>query len=215
MIRLGLFVMIALIVAFITLLGQEKSSANGDDRLLGQDGSFKPVNPPEWCQDTGKECYIWTPKDVYLADEPIPIYIEFVIKDESLTGGLLHNPAVYDDELRIKKERYGFLRIWPPYMVGCHDDIFWRSRGDFVPSEDEIDLSRLHGRLKMPTYYRKPLDLWVLEDEENGDCYVVMIKDIRTFCGEMIHAAELPFFDLRGVYKVQYMHSNIIEFEIR
>jgi len=207
-------------LASIVLFAQEPPLENNDQTDRKWWPEFREVNPPEW-KERGYDYYIWTPKDVYLVGDPITLYIERVLinpyyehvyKDCPLT-----NPLGRLVDLLIHKEGYGFLSLESEeFPIGGDFSIFtWRSRGDFVPSEDEIDITRLHGNLKMPVRVRvgvKELNFWEVE-LRRGDCYVVKINDLTKLWKRW--QADDPKFDERGVYRVQYGYSNIIEFEIR
>jgi len=236
-------------VAGVALLAQEPTINNDesreDDESRENDSSkyipcefcFWTVNPDK---DTPFKQYIWTPREVYLVGDKIPLYVEhFVVAEgfgyhvEPLSLTINRNSSL----LRFKRGEY-----WVSFNYGRVIDVFdhpyppEKSRSDYFPPVEEIDLSRLHGRLVFPS--EEPQGQGVVKTFPNhvecevGECYVLRLIDLtagwrikRTPEGRTLVALirwnpelkriDKKWVDIRGVYKVQYEHSNIIEFEIR
>ena len=163
--------------------------------------------------------YIWTDKQVYTVGEPIKLFIEVMLRDipgaERHAGNLTVRNPLSRYALRVYKEGYGFLILWsekyPSEWIGGWD-LEWACQGDYVPTEDEIDKTKLHGRLVMPKRPDDAPEIWEV-NEQPGCSFVLKINDI-TKLWYLCHSSK-PDFDERGKYKVQYWYSNIIEFEIR
>jgi len=218
--RCSLFVLLsALAGCFLVLSVQETSPRERKNTPTGQKpraGLFQPVNPPEKCQKFGRKYYIWTPKKVYLKDEDIPLYIEvlFVDTEPQEHAVFLTNPIAHINFVKIEKAGYGVVAISNGYLFGDPANSLYRYRGEFIAPESEIDRSKLHGRLITPIHHPEH-DLTVLETSAFGECYVMKIKDIRMLWRLFWEEVGQDLFDERGLYRVQYRYSNIIEFEIR
>jgi len=204
-----------IVIATLTYAQEELSGLNDADSETG----FWPVNP-QTDAPFGFRTYIWTPKPVYTVGEPVPLYIERVwftsLGKDRVFGIGVENPTFPgNDNIRIKKLGCGFFELLFDPQFGEPGIVADRIpgeeyKGDYIPSEDEIDRTKLHGNLVMPVYEKG--EWWPSSwgvSLKHGDCFVVKIQDLTTlwkWC---------PPRDVRGVYRVQYEYSNIIEFEIR
>ena len=155
------------------------------------------------------DLYIWTPKTVYTVDEEITLYIEhFCIAPiaEKLLYSVENPLLTQGPTLVVLKSDEGFLLLKNPLDDPSGNPVpNARFGGDYIPSKDEIDTSRLHGNLKMP---RRELLGEVKVHLKKGDSFVVKINDLAGLFSESVK-------DIKGTYRVQYRWSNIIEFEIR
>ena len=190
---------------------------------------FSPVNPVT----LPVEQYIWTPRDVYLVGDKIPLYVERVVVKEGPGGTVTVKPVSWRintgfDTLKIKRGEW--LVCFGPYPPE-------KNKSDYIPPIEEIDLSRLHGRLVFPTdeegtfgiksknmvrckvgdcFVTRLIDLtagWCTKKAPDGRTLVRLIKWKPPVDGHIVFDG--VWLDIRGVYKVQYEHSDIIEFEIR
>jgi len=193
---------------------------------------FGEVNPPE----SDYKRYIWLQKDRFLTNnkflvgDKVDLYMEEVAAKKD---GLNLDPfqvAMFANGLKCKRDKY-VVAIRQPRR-----DVFSK-RKNYLPSENEIAPGMLHGRLVFPKDFIFPSGV-VSEDcveLQPGDCFVIRIKDflswlvtkkdpfgILVLCalpvppiGDKERPWKEEWLDIRGVYKLQWGHSNIIEFEIR
>ena len=242
-----IFTVVALIVSVALLaqdpagIGSKEQSTPLNDVVLDdfereririfEFSSVNPITLPA-------ERYIWTPRDVYLVGDKIPLYIETVVVREGFGTetvwpvSWLINTGL--DTLKIKRGKWLVSFDWGG-DYGMKDPYpYEENRSDYIPPIEEIDLSRLHGRLVFPAdeigtfgiksenvvkcgigecFVTRLIDLtagWKIKKSPDGRILVRLVK-----CDPGKRKFEREWADIRGVYKVQYERSNIIEFEIR
>jgi len=191
---------------------------------------FRSVHPDSLPEET----YIWTPREVYQVGEKIPLYIEEVAVRGEFSYNVFSVAWHAPSTLKIKRGNYLLShnrgRGCGPFPDGpCSPE---KSRSDYIPPIEEIDLSRLHGRLVFPVRDPGPLSMPDLVKCKIGECVVLRLIDLtatwkikrapdgRTLVQFVKWNSHKPGFDvlwldIRGVYKIQWANSNIIEFEIR
>jgi len=208
----GISAGVALLVLMFSLFAQSDNDPTKSilEVSVKEPGGFPfgEVNPPSAIRATGVSIHIWTSKNTFLRDEPVPLYIEFLreIPREKPSLTAVRNPMrePFDPApLQVWKQQVGCLRTTSE--GDGHRGFSYQYEGDYIPTKDEIPPERLHGNLKFPVKNRAGRFVYL----KKGDCFVVRIHNIMKYI-------DLPRGeDIRGFYKVQYMYSNIIEFEIR
>ena len=195
---------------------------------------FRPVQPDSLPYDR----YIWTPRDVYLVGDKIPLYIEEVSVRKKFGYNVLSVAWQAKYALKIKRGKYLLSDDWGNTECGPFPDGPQppeKTRSDYIPPIEEIDISRLHGRLVFPVENPGPLSMPDSVECEVGECLVKRLIDLTAgWCTKKAPDGrtlvrfikwELPtdghivldtvWLDIRGVYQVQWGCSNIIKFEIR
>jgi len=165
--------------------------------------------------------FIWTPRDVYTIDEKVPLYIEriFVGDPRGVYKITVTNPLV--EVFTVYKVGFGPIPLWSEeFGIYTADGDGYglpnACEGDYIAKVEEIPLHMLHGELMQPKKnFFGDWEIALLP----GQCYVVKIDDLLRLWRDIpeymkSYRRRLPK-EIRGVYRVQWGFSNIIEFEIR
>jgi len=173
------------------MLGEEIDNNSGGEHRE----RWHPVNPPDYSYHN----YIWTPKDVYLVGEKVPLYIEV---HNVPTSKVEYRYSVPDpfDKIFVYEESYegfwgGYIPLWDEekqhwarwtdhtrhYPLPCPLDRY------IVKPEDVPANMPLHGRLKQLEKI-EGVEIEGIKDEgyhhvilEPGESYVLRIDDITKF----------------------------------